>query len=329
MVWHHRRDSLRTFWRQQVGYGAAEGQLELKWPDRYNGGGYATWLGRIYGPGRIRAPRRRALIYQGPWGTAPFQSLYERDPHSVWVLAALPEWRVLVVILTALSALGIVWRPLLLAAPLAGACAFVMLVQAFISARHARFSRPRLSLRLITAALFVVQPAARLYGRLRARRRARSSWSVVGLRSARLPRRRISAYWSETWREPAVWLARMLDELVGRGHIVRTGRDYDPWDLHVVGGRLGAARLLVAFEDNGSGNQYLRFRVWPCASKFASAIALTCLTVAVLAAVAGSVVVAATLGLTGVLLAAGIAGQCAVSLERLSSVVPFNETPSP
>jgi hypothetical protein len=97
----------------------------------------------------------------------------------------------------------------------------------------------------------------------------------------------------------------------------------------VVGGRLGAARLLVAFEDNGSGNQYLRFRVWPCASKFASAIALMCLTVAVLAGVAGSVVVAATLGLAGVLLAAGIVGQCALSLGHLWSVVPFNETSTP
>jgi hypothetical protein len=49
----------------------------------------------------------------------------------------------------------------------------------------------------------------------------------------------------------------------------------------------------------------------------------------VLAGVAGSVVVAATLGLAGVLLAAGIVGQCALSLGHLWSVVPFNETSTP
>jgi cellulose synthase/poly-beta-1,6-N-acetylglucosamine synthase-like glycosyltransferase len=36
MVWHHRRTSLRTYWKQQVRYGKAEALLERKWPQKYN-----------------------------------------------------------------------------------------------------------------------------------------------------------------------------------------------------------------------------------------------------------------------------------------------------
>src|SRR6184192_3753850 len=36
MGWHHRRDSVRAFWKQQVGYGKAEALLERKWPEKYN-----------------------------------------------------------------------------------------------------------------------------------------------------------------------------------------------------------------------------------------------------------------------------------------------------
>jgi GT2 family glycosyltransferase len=325
VVWHHRRNSVRAFWRQQVGYGAAEGQLEQKWPARHNRAGYASWTGRIYGPGRVCSPRRRALIYQGPWGTAPFQSLYERDPHSVWVLAALPEWRALVVILVAVAAFGFAWRPFLLAAPLAALCAGVMFAQAFISAARGSFSRPRLALLALTAALFIIQPAARLYGRLRPPGRTGSDRPMMRLRVRRLPRRRVSAYWSPTWREPATWLQRMLDELLSCDSTVCVGRDYDSWDLQVIGGRLGAARMVVAFEDNGSGNQYLRFRAWPHPSKLASASALLCLTLASLGALAGSFVIAAVFGTLGVLLGAAIVGQCVVSLERVWSVVPAIE----
>jgi hypothetical protein len=327
LVWHHRRNSIRAFWRQQVGYGAAEGLLEQKWPARHNDAGYASWTGRIYGPGRVRAPRRRALIYQGPWGTAPFQSLYDGAPHSVWVLSALPEWRALVAFLAVVAGLGFDWRPLFLAAPLAAVSAAVMLAQAFISAAPAQrsFSRSRFAARVLTAALFVIQPAARLWGSLRTRMRTRSTRLPIRLPGRKLPRSRSSAYWSETWHEPVTWLRAMLDELRGCGDVVCIGRDYDAWDLEVTVGRLGAGRMLAAFEDNGSGNQYLRFRAWPHPSKLACASALICLTLASLAAVAGGVVAAAIFGIFGMLLGAGIAGQCAVSLERLWSVVPSSK----
>jgi hypothetical protein len=241
------------------------------------------------------------------------------------VLSALPEWRALVAILAVVAALGFAWHPLFLAGPLAAVAAAVMLAQAFISAAHGSFSRPRLAARVLTAALFVMQPAARLWGRMRVRMRPRSTRRTIRLPGRSVRRSRSSAYWSETWHEPVTWLQWMLDELLSCGHVVCMGRDYDAWDLQVVAGRFGAARILVAFEDNGSGNQYLRFRAWPHPSKPACASALICLTLASLGGVGGSVVVTAIFGIVGVALAAAIAGQCAASLERLWSVVPQSE----
>jgi GT2 family glycosyltransferase len=57
VVWHHRRNSIRAFWKQQYGYGKAEAQLEDKWPQRCNALGHIGWAGRIYAPG-MRFMRR-------------------------------------------------------------------------------------------------------------------------------------------------------------------------------------------------------------------------------------------------------------------------------
>ena len=51
MVWHHHRDSIGAYWRQQHGYGQAEAMLERKWPEKYNVVGHLSWSGRLYGRG--------------------------------------------------------------------------------------------------------------------------------------------------------------------------------------------------------------------------------------------------------------------------------------
>ena len=61
LVWHHRRNSVLAYWRQQRGYGHAEALLEGKWPHRYNTVGHVTWGGRIYGRGLTLALRRRSV----------------------------------------------------------------------------------------------------------------------------------------------------------------------------------------------------------------------------------------------------------------------------
>ncbi len=91
MVWHHRRGTARGYLKQQRGYGYAEALLEQKWPSRFNRLGHITWPGQLYGPGARPAPLSVSSIYGGSWGSAPFQSLYERGSH--WAAAPLmPDW---------------------------------------------------------------------------------------------------------------------------------------------------------------------------------------------------------------------------------------------
>ena len=81
MVWHHRRNAVRTYWKQQQGYGKAEALLEKKWPEKYNVLGHLSWAGRLYGKGSTRVTSwSQGRIYQGTWGSALFQSIYARAP---------------------------------------------------------------------------------------------------------------------------------------------------------------------------------------------------------------------------------------------------------
>src|SRR5438445_586939 len=174
VVWHHRRPSIRRFWKQQVGYGKAEALLERKWPARYNPSGQLSWVGRLYGKGRSRDfSSGRGRVYQGVWGTAPFQSLYE-SRGSRWSAALAPEWYLLIALLSAIFLLTLGWGAALLLGPVLLFALGIPLAQAGISARHARFvgldRRHRgslLALRIVVWFLHLMQQMARLPGRLR------------------------------------------------------------------------------------------------------------------------------------------------------------------
>src|SRR2546430_610902 len=137
MVWHHRRNSIRAYWQQQREYGKAEAQLARKWPHRYNGVGHVTWSGSVYGcksTALLRPPRR---LYHGVWGSAPFQSLYERSPAAVWLILTMPEWYLVILLLVAVSALGILWRPLLGTLPPLALSVGTLVMQAALAATRA------------------------------------------------------------------------------------------------------------------------------------------------------------------------------------------------
>src|SRR5207245_1948609 len=92
--------------------------------------------------------------------------------------------------------------------------------------------------------------------------------------------------------------------------------------LLVRSGRLGGAKLLAAFEDNGSGNQYLRFRVWPSPSPTTCLFGTICVLVAVAAGLAGATYVCAVFATAGLLLGAATGAQCAAALARTWRVLP-------
>ena len=268
MVWHHRRNSLRAYWKQQIGYGRAEAMLERKWPEKYNGPGHVRWVGRIYGSGLTHALGwRRPRVYHGVWGGAPFQSLYQPAPSLLGSLPQMPEWYLMIATLATIAVFSAVWRPFQLAVPLLAVAIVPPLAQAWLSAMRASFPDlpaarwpTRVRRRLLTALLHLAQPLARLRGRLKEgltpwRRRGTPApaplWPVT------------TSIWTEHREEQDQRLRTMEAGLRAEGACVLRGGRHDRWDLEVRGGFFGAARLLLGVEDHPGGCQMLRLRWWP------------------------------------------------------------------
>jgi GT2 family glycosyltransferase len=308
LVWHHRRKSVGAYWRQQTGYGKAEALLERKWPDKYNTAGHLTWAGRVYGRGLQRPLSwARGRVYQGIWGTAPFQALYQPAASTISSIAVLPEWYLVIGCLAALSVLGFLWAPLLDCLPLLMLAAAVPVVQAVRSGLQAPFAGPApgrtaaLRMRAITVLLHLVQPVARLRGRLTY---GLTPWRLRGIPDPIPPWPRRFAIWSEVWQDPVDRLRALEAAVRAQGFVARCGGAFDRWDLEVRGGLLGQARLLMSVEEHGRGRQYVRARAWPRGS--AQGVALACAFVWLSAAAASdqawlAAVALAALGLVFVL----------------------------
>src|SRR6266571_4157683 len=292
MVWHHRRNSLRTYWKQQIGYGRAEAMLERKWPEKYNGAGHVRWGGRMYGSGLPYALGwRRARVYHGIWGVAPYQSLYEPPPSLLGALPQMPEWYLMSATLLGLSALGVVWHPLRLALPLLLLAVLPPMAQACLSAASARFPGlqhhwpARLRRRLLTTALHLIQPLARLRGRLK---EGLTPWRRHGTPEP-------APLWSVT---TSIWSER--------------------WDLEVRGGFFGAARLLMAVEDHPGERQLVRLRSWPDVPTRGPVFILGLTALALGAARDDAWAAAVVLGLAALLLALRGLEQCTAAMATLT-----------
>ena len=268
VVWHHRRDSISGYLRQQKNYGRAEAMLQNKWPQRYNLLGHAHWAGRIYGDG-LTLPLifRRNRIYHGRWGTALFQTLYTRPAGVLHSMPLMPEWYLLVLVGLVVALAGLVWNPLLIFTPVLAIAFGLPMIQAIISAKNAdmrevRSWSQRMKLRTIVAALHIAQPIVRLKGRI-----------LQGLTPWRRPKikkrfvwpmwRKVRTIWTEKWIDPNTMLTRHEYLLRDSGTWLRDGGDFDNWDQELRGGLCGGVRVLMAVEEHGQGRQFYRFKAWP------------------------------------------------------------------
>ena len=308
VVMHRRRDKVRRNLRQQNGYGMAEALLERKWPSRYNRAGSSRWSGRIYDAPANRTPGRRPLVRYGTWGSGLFQSIYEPAPGRVGNLLLAPEVLLVLAALGCVAALGTLWAPLLLAIPPFLAGVLAVLGRAVASGWQAHPAVPGRSAfgtfqrRELTATLFLLQPVARLAGRLR---NGLSPWRRRLPPGPSLPRPRTVEVWSETWRQPQAFLQLLQDSLASRGGYVRSGGPFDRWDLELRAGPLGGVKIRTAVEEHGSGRQLLRARIWPRASARGVAVATALLALSAYAAASGRPQFAIAIAL-GLLLLVGL-----------------------
>jgi GT2 family glycosyltransferase len=179
LVWHHHRTSVRSYWRQQVGYGEAEAWLDAHHPEKFLGG-QMVWRGHIYSPLPFlrRAAARR--VNTGVWGTASFPSVYSTQAASWHYLPHSPAWMVASFVLFnigfwgPLAGMDAAWLPLI-AGSVGGAITLWRCARCgwrsnlaglpAIGRRSMRWSRFRY--RALIAWLHLLQPLARLRGRLR------------------------------------------------------------------------------------------------------------------------------------------------------------------
>lgn len=321
LVWHRRRDSIRAYWRQQRGYGKAEAMLERKWPEKYNGIGHLTWSGRLYGLGLPRSLSwLRGRVYQGPGGSAPFQSLYQPATGLFWSLSLMPEWYVAIVALAGITALGVAWRPLFLAGALLVPAVGALLAQAALGARRASFQSrsasrfSKLARRVLTALLYLLQPLARLVGRWQ---HGLVPWRRRGSRPIALPISGVTSLWSEDWRDTSGWLAALDDGLRRTGARVLHGGNFDGWDLEARDGGLGAARVRIVAEEHGGGRQLLRIRWWPRVSGCVLFLAIAFKLLALLAAQSGAYLVTMFFALLAAALVARAGHECGAAVGAI------------
>jgi GT2 family glycosyltransferase len=264
VVWHHRRNSVAAYWKQQKGYAKAEALLADKWPQKYNAGGHLNWSGRLYGKGIVDFFLMRPRVYYGTWGTALFQSVYQPAPGILYSLPLMPEWYVLVAVLGGLAALGIAWSPLLLITPIFALAVAASLMQAGLAAAKQPLGvypwPRRVVLKLLIAWLYLIQPVARLLGRIRY---GVGPWRRAGILNPPMRLRRSDDVWSEDWQSLDTRLAEIENLLLHKGAVVKRGGDFERWDLEIRGGLFGSVRALAMQEEHGAGKQLVRFRVWP------------------------------------------------------------------
>ena len=308
VVWHHRRGSIKAFWKQQKGYGKAEALLETKWPEKYNVAGHPNWAGRVYGQAD-KVAQGRSRIFYGIWGAAPFQMLYRGPTKVLEWLPLVPEWYCAIAIFALLSVLGILWQPMLYFLPLLLASLGIPLVEAWRSAGSSCDSVlglsvwARLKRRSLVAFLHVVQPLARLWGRFN---HGITPWRLRGSQGLRIPIPRKFQIWSESWQSPQDWLARVETMLRQGGAAVLRCGEFDRWDLGVKGGLLAGARLRMGLEEHGSGRQFARFAVWPRTNTEGRVLPILFAGLSFGAFADGSLIVGSTLAVIAIVIATRI-----------------------
>ncbi len=311
LVWHHRRNSFKAYWKQQKGYGKAEALLESKWPEKYNAFGHLTWGGRIYGNGfTIPIKTKKGKIFHGTWGSALFQSVYEPAEGHFKSIPLMPEWYLFSLLFAGMGCLGYLWEPLLFAWPVFIFSITIILVQAVISGSEntalTKEQHANWKYRLLIVLFHIIQPLARLSGRIK---HGLTPWRMRGVR-AKLQRLtflkpKILMHWSEgDWKASETWLEEIEQRIIGLKARVKRGGDFDRWDIKVKNGIFSTAQGLLTIEEHGANKQYLKFRYWVNYSIPGLVLIVLLSTIAVFAAGDKSWIVSAlfaflAVGLTG------------------------------
>jgi hypothetical protein len=203
----------------------------------------------------------------------------------------------------------VLWQPLLLVVPLLAGAIGALFADAALGASRARFSAQNGSwrLRVLTGFMYLLQPLARLRGRIR---HGLTPWRRRGSRSIAVPAARSYSFWSEQWQSTEDRVRAIIAALRADGSVIRSGGAWDRWDLQVRGGLLGVARLRIGVEEHGSGRQLVRLRAWPHVPRLAMLLGVLAGMLTVAGVLSDADTVAAGLGLVAAALVLRAVYEC-------------------
>ncbi len=285
LVWHHHRASVKSYWRQQVGYGEGETWLMAHHPDKFLDG-RMLWRGRIYSPLPFVRSLSGTRINSGVWGTAPFPSVYRTDVHPFAFLPHSIKFQVISFCLL-LAGLGVTatgdhrWAAalLLMSGGVGIAATIAKNINYALRSDMESLHGPRFWYRATVAYLHFLQPIARVRGRIRGllsppevalppprpaqtSRRPRPSlneaWRALLLISGNVAEDR---FWSETWTSADRVLTSLADWL-RRSRSVRTIEIDEGWsadrDVSVFVGRWAWLDVRALVETHNAGKSLVR-----------------------------------------------------------------------
>lgn len=272
LVWHQRRDGLRPYLRQQLGYGRSEAMVEARHPDRFTPWGTARWRGSIYDS--VAPTLFRQRVYRGQYGTAAFQSVYRGGGHLLDLAHQVGVPLASMLLLTA--PLGLLTPMLAVPAVLAMAGLVLLGGVDVARARPPRACRTgRLGFRADVAAMHLLQPLVRTWGRARhrpiARRRGQRRPSLPG------PMRAIGGGTLLAPHEGprAEVTAAAVAVLHLSGLRVAPGTGWEDFDARVMGGPFLVGELLTSSHPQGWVQLRVRRRLrWRAVAAFLSLVCL-------------------------------------------------------
>ena len=275
LVWHHRRSTTRAYLRQQRGYGRAEALVAARHPDRFTGLGSARWRGRMYGSGIRTVGGSR--IYRGAYGAAAYQSVYGNGGTALDLAHQLgiPVAALLLLTLPLAVLTPVLFAPAAVAIAFFLTLAGVDAVRALPPTRLVRHRRP--AFRVAVAALDIVQPLARAWGRMR--------HETTALRGLPLPSallgpvrhtRGVIVLPGDRPREQIA--AAVVDAVRRRGIAVRPSTGWEDHDANLLGCLFIAGDIVTVDAPAGLVQVRIRRRLRPAV---AAVVALGAVTAAV------------------------------------------------
>ncbi len=213
-VWHHRRQGPRPYFKQQSGYGEAEGLLACKHPSRFNAFGSGRWRGELYGAFLSGLRLGGPLIHHGRFGRGLFQTIYKPGPAHWAMLPTTLEWHA---VAGGFALAAIAWLPALFVAMLMLLCTFAVVVGQAIQANVAR-ANDGIAARCVVATLCWLQPLVRSYARYRVWFRTQPRSTAPLANRLRFPHsRQVVRFLSETGGDREALLEAAVQNLAKEG----------------------------------------------------------------------------------------------------------------